>query len=127
MKEKSGFSITICKLALLAGLVLLFPVLLHAADFPNKPINLIVPYASGGSTDMVARTLAKVAPKYFPVPIVVINAAGGAGITGRVQVVSAKPDGYTLLFGYGSGEDLVTPHTMKPPYDQFKDLQPVCQ
>ena len=127
MNEKNRFSVTICKLSLLAGLVLLFPVLLHAADFPNKPINLIVPYASGGSTDMVARTLAKVAPKYFPVPIVVINAAGGAGITGRVQVVSAKPDGYTLLFGYGSGEDLVTPHTMKPPYDQFKDLQPVCQ
>ena len=127
MKEKGRFSVAIGKMALLAGLVLLFPVFLHAADFPNKPINLIVPYASGGSTDMVARTLAKVAPKHFPVPIVVINAAGGAGIIGRVQVVSAKPDGYTLLFGYGSGEDLVTPHTMKPPYDQFKDLQPVCQ
>jgi tripartite-type tricarboxylate transporter receptor subunit TctC len=41
--------------------------------------------------------------------------------------VSARPDGYTLLFGYGSGEDLVTPHTMKPPYDVFTDLQPVCQ
>ena len=94
---------------------------------PTKPISLIVPYAAGGSSDMVARALAKVAPKHFPVSMVVINAAGGAGITGRVQVVSAKPDGYTLLFGYGSGEDLVTPHTMKPPYDQFKDLVPVCQ
>ena len=41
--------------------------------------------------------------------------------------MNAKPDGYTLLFGYGSGEDLVTPHTMKIPYDQFKDLVPVCQ
>jgi tripartite-type tricarboxylate transporter receptor subunit TctC len=112
---------------LLTGLVLLFPVLLPAADYPAKPINLIVPYASGGSSDMVARALAKVAPKHFPFPIIVINAAGGAGITGRVQVVSSKPDGYTLLFGYGSGEDLVTPHTMKPPYDQFKDLMPVCQ
>ncbi len=112
---------------LLAGLVLLFSVPLPAADYPIKPINMIVPYASGGSTDMVARTLAKVAPKHFPVPIVVINAAGGAGITGRVQVVGARPDGYTLLFGYGSGEDLVTPHTMKPPYDQFKDILPVAQ
>ncbi len=115
------------KIILLAGLVFLFPVLLPAADYPAKPINMIVPYAAGGSSDMVARALAKVAPKHFPVPIVVINAAGGAGITGRVQVVSAKPDGYTILFGYGSGEDLVTPHTMKPPYDQFKDLVPVCQ
>lgn len=114
-------------ITLLIGLVLLFPVPLPAADYPTKPINLIVPYASGGSTDMVARTLAKVAPKHFPFPIVVVNAAGGAGITGRVQVVGARPDGYTLLFGYGSGEDLVTPHTMKPPYDQFKDILPVAQ
>ncbi len=115
------------KIILLAGLVLLFPVLTNAADYPNKPISLIVPYASGGATDMVARALAKAAPKHFPVPIVVINAAGGAGITGRVQVVNSRPDGYTLLFGYGSGEDLVTPHTIKPPYDVFKDILPVCQ
>jgi tripartite-type tricarboxylate transporter receptor subunit TctC len=117
----------VAKIILFTGLVLLFPVLLPAADYPTKPINMIVPYAAGGSSDMVARILAKVAPKHFPAPIIVINAAGGAGITGRVQVVGSRPDGYTLLFGYGSGEDLVTPHTMKPPYDQFKDLLPVCQ
>ena len=127
MKRDGRQSIRIGTPFLLAGLVLLFPVQLPAADYPNKPISLIVPYASGGASDMVARALAKAAPKHFPVPIVVINAAGGAGITGRVQVVSARPDGYTLLFGYGSGEDLVTPHTMKPPYDVFKDIQPVCQ
>lgn len=127
MKRGGRHGIGVGVLFLLAGLGLLFPALLPAADFPTKPINLIVPYASGGATDMVARALAKVAPKYFPVSVVVINAAGGAGITGRVQVVNAKPDGYTLLFGYGSGEDLVTPHTMKLPYDQFKDLLPVCQ
>lgn len=115
------------KIIRLTGLILLFPTLLWAADYPTKSINLIVPYAAGGSTDMVARALAKVAPKHFTVPVVVVNVAGGAGITGRVQVVSARPDGYNLLFGYGSGEDLVTPHTMKPPYDQFKDLLPVCQ
>ena len=122
MKRDGSRGIKVSTLFLLTGVALLFPVLLPAADYPAKPINLIVPYAAGGSSDMVARALAKVAPKHFPVPVVVINAPGGAGITGRVQVVSAKPDGYTILFGYGSGEDLVTPHTMKPPYDQFKDL-----
>jgi tripartite-type tricarboxylate transporter receptor subunit TctC len=127
MKEKGRLSATIGKMALWAGFVLLFPLLLNAADFPAKPINLIVPYAPGGASDMVARALAKIAPKHFPVPIVVINAAGGAGILGRVQVVNARPDGYNILFGYGSGEDLVTPHTTKLPYDQFKDIQPVCQ
>lgn len=127
MKRDGKRGIGIGILLLLTGLVLCFPFPLPAADYPNKPISLIVPYASGGASDMVARALAKVAPKYFPVSMVVINAAGGAGIAGRVQVVNAKPDGYTVLFGYGSGEDLVTPHTTKLPYDQFKDIAPVCQ
>jgi tripartite-type tricarboxylate transporter receptor subunit TctC len=99
----------------------------HPAEFPTKPITLIVPYAAGGSTDVLARALAKASAKHIPQPVVVVNQAGGAGIPGRVAVVNAKPDGYTLLFGYGSGEDLVTPHTMKIPYHQFKDLMPVCQ
>ena len=106
---------------------LLLPTVLQAADFPNKPISLIVPYAAGGSTDVVARALAKVATKHMPQPLVVVNQPGGAGITGRVSVVKAVPDGYTLLFGYGSGEDLVTPHVRKVPYDQFKDLAQIAQ
>jgi tripartite-type tricarboxylate transporter receptor subunit TctC len=69
---------------------LLLPAMLHAADYPTKPINLIVPYAAGGSTDVVARALAKVAPKYIPQPVVVVNQPGGAGITGRVQVVKGR-------------------------------------
>lgn len=117
----TGFS------CLIPLLLLLVASQAQAADFPTKPITLIVPYAAGGSTDVLARALAKVSPKYIPQPIVVVNQAGGAGIPGRVAVVNAKPDGYTLLFGYGSGEDLVTPHTMKIPYHQFKDLMPVCQ
>jgi tripartite-type tricarboxylate transporter receptor subunit TctC len=68
-----------------------------------------------------------VSDKHFPVPVLVVNQPGGAAIPGRVNVVNAKPDGYTLLFGYGSGEDLVTPHTQKLPYHQFEDLVPVCQ
>lgn len=117
---------------ILAGLLILIvlgsvPAAVQAADYPNKPINMIVPYAAGGATDLVARALAKVAPKYIPQPLVVVNQPGGAAITGRLQVVKSAPDGYTLLFGYGSGEDLVTPHTRKIPYDQFKDFAPVAQ
>ena len=110
-----------------AGILFLCFSSAQAADYPTKPINLIVPYAAGGATDTVARALAKLSAKHFPVQVMVVNQAGGAGIPGRVAVVNAKPDGYTLLFGYGSGEDMVTPHTMKLPYDQFKDLAPVCQ
>jgi len=113
--------------ALLGGGALLQPTSLPAQEFPRRPISLIVPYAPGGSVDLLARAMTKVSGKHFPVPVVVVNQAGGAAIPGRVTVVNAKPDGYTLLFGYGSGEDLVTPHTQKLPYHQFKDLVPVCQ
>lgn len=99
-----------------------------AADaYPNKPIQLVVPYAAGGSTDVLARAISQVAPKHFPVPLVVVNKAGGGGIPGRVDVVRSKPDGYTLLFGYGSGEDLVVPHQRPLPFDVFKDLEPICR
>ncbi len=98
-----------------------------AADYPNKPIQLIVPYAAGGSTDVLARALGPVAPKYFPQPLVVVNKAGGGAIPGRVEVVKSKPDGYTLLFGYGSGEDLVVPWQRSLPYNVLTDLEPVCR
>lgn len=124
MLRRPKTSTTTCLLMLM---LLLFPSALLAADYPNKPIQLIVPYAAGGATDLVARGLAKVSPKHIPQPLVVVNQPGGAAITGRLNVVKSAPDGYTLLFGYGSGEDLVTPHTRKIPYDQFKDLVPISQ
>src|SRR5512141_1963851 len=77
-----------------------------AADYPDKPIQLIVPYGAGGSTDLLARAIAQVAPKYFSQPLVVVNKPGGGAIPGRLDVARSKPDGYTLLFGWGSGEDL---------------------
>lgn len=98
-----------------------------SAAYPDKPIQLIVPYGAGGSTDLLARAVAQVAPKYFPQPVVVVNKGGGGGIPGRVEVVRAKPDGYTLLFGWGSGEDLVVPHQRKLPYDLFTDFETVCR
>ncbi len=97
------------------------------AAYPDKPIQLIVPYGAGGSSDLLARAIAQVAPKHFPQPLVVVNKTGGGGIPGRVDVVRAKPDGYTLLFGWGSGEDLVVPHQRKLPYDLFKDFETVCR
>ncbi|MCL4515520.1 MAG: tripartite tricarboxylate transporter substrate binding protein [Firmicutes bacterium] len=103
-----------------------FPAL-AAEKYPSKPIELIVPYSAGGSTDVLARAIAKVAPKYFDVPLVVVNKAGGGAIPGRDYVVQSKPDGYILLFGYGSGEDLVVPHERPLPFDTFKDLLPVCR
>lgn len=97
------------------------------AAYPEKPIQLIVPYGAGGSTDLLARAIAQVASKHFTQPLVVVNKAGGGGIPGRVDVARAKADGYNLLFGWGSGEDLVVPHQRPLPYDLFKDFETVCR
>ncbi|MBI5068129.1 MAG: tripartite tricarboxylate transporter substrate binding protein [Deltaproteobacteria bacterium] len=98
-----------------------------AAEFPDKPVQLIVPYGAGGSTDLLARAVAQVAPRYFSQPLVVVNKPGGGAIPGRLDVTRAKADGYTLLFGYGSGEDLVVPHQRQIPYDVFKDFETVAR
>ncbi len=95
--------------------------------YPTKAIEMVVPFAAGGSTDVLARLVAKYAPKYFDKPLVVVNKPGGGGITGTEGVVRSKPDGYSLFVGYGSGHDLVTPHFQKMPYDTFNDLVSVCR
>jgi len=98
-----------------------------AEKFPSKPIELVVPFVAGGSTDVLARLIAKYAPNYFDKPLIVINKPGGGGVTGTEGVVRSKPDGYTLYFGYGSGHDLVMPHFQKLPYKTFEDLIPVSR
>jgi len=113
---------------MLVGLALLCGTgIASAAAFPDRPIQFIVPYSAGGATDLWARAIAQVAPRFFPVPTVVVNKAGGGAIPGRVDVVKSRPDGYTLLMGWGSGEDLVVPHQRQLPYDVFVDLVPVCR
>jgi tripartite-type tricarboxylate transporter receptor subunit TctC len=110
------------------GSFLLLPMLAGAQEkYPTKAIELVVPFAAGGSTDVLARLVAKYAPKYFDKPLVVVNKPGGGGITGTEGVVRSKPDGYSLFVGYGSGHDLVTPHFQKMPYDTFNDLVSVCR
>lgn len=66
------------------------------AQYPTKPITLIVPFAAGGSVDMMARTIEKVALKHLGQPIVVTNIPGGAATIGWNELAGAKPDGYTI-------------------------------
>jgi tripartite-type tricarboxylate transporter receptor subunit TctC len=68
-----------------------------AAQYPDKPINLVVPYAAGGPTDLAGRNLAQYAGDALGQRIIVHNRPGAGGITGSLGVKSAAPDGYTLL------------------------------
>jgi tripartite-type tricarboxylate transporter receptor subunit TctC len=82
-------------LAVAAGLALVGPAAM-AADYPSRPITMIVPYPAGGGTDIVARTLASELETELGVTINVVNRAGGGGIVGNTAISQARPDGYTI-------------------------------
>lgn len=106
--------------ALLLGLSCTPPA--SRAAFPDRPVKLLVGYAPGGSTDIVARLLAKFLTTKWHQSVVVENRAGASGMIAAEQVVHAAPDGYTLLLGYTpevSINKLVFKHMH---YDPIKDL-----
>jgi tripartite-type tricarboxylate transporter receptor subunit TctC len=93
------------------------------ADFPTKPIKIIVPYNPGGGTDTTGRFLANEAEKYFSQPVTVVNRAGASGTVGTAEAAAAKPDGYTLYFS-ASDALVTTPHSLQVPYsvDDFRGV-----
>jgi tripartite-type tricarboxylate transporter receptor subunit TctC len=68
----------------------------QAADWPTRPVTLIVPWGAGGGTDTVARTLAAAMEQHIGQPVNVVNRTGGSGIIGHTAMASAAPDGYTI-------------------------------
>lgn len=68
-----------------------------AQEFPSRPVEIVVPYGAGGSSDIVARTIQQALEGAFPQPVVVVNKPGAAGSLGTREVRDAEPDGHTLL------------------------------
>jgi tripartite-type tricarboxylate transporter receptor subunit TctC len=79
-----------------------------AAEYPAKPVELIVPYAAGGGTDLVARAFADAAKKQLPQSMGVVNKTGGGGAVGLTEIMAARPDGYKI--GMGTVEITLLPH-----------------
>ena len=73
-----------------------------AADFPDRPMHIIVPFAAGGATDVIARTVAQAMGEQLKQPVVVENKAGANGNIGAVMAARAQPDGYTMLMATSS-------------------------
>lgn len=96
-----------------------------AADWPARPVTIIVPYAAGGFADTRVRLIAKKLEDRLGKPIVVENKAGAGGVVGTNLVANAKPDGYTL--GTGNLAPMAVNPTLMPAisYDPIKDLAPV--
>lgn len=114
--------------SLLSFLVLLSPIASaqSSAQFPDKPIRLIVAYAPGGATDIVARMLAQELTPIMGQSVIVENRAGGGTLVGTDSIKRANPDGYSLLFG--TNAFVITPLLHNTPtYDPVKDFSPVSQ
>jgi tripartite-type tricarboxylate transporter receptor subunit TctC len=96
-----------------------------AQQYPTKPIRFIVPFAPGGGTDLLARTIAQKLNEAWGQPVVVDNRAGGGGNIGTDLVAKSPPDGYTLVMGY-VGNLAINPFLFKNlPYDPRKDFAPI--
>ena len=96
----------------------------NAQEFPAKPITVVVPFAAGGPTDVVARKLGQVMSKLLKQPVIVDNTVGAGGTIGTTKVAKAAPDGYTLLLmhiGFSTAPALY--RTLQ--YDAVKDFEPI--
>ena len=110
----------------IVGIVLaLLAFSLQAQTYPNKPIRLVVPFAPGGSSSIVARAVAAEMEKGLGQPIVIDNKPGGGGNVAMVEVAHADPDGYTLIIGH-VGSLAMNPYMYERlPYNVDKDFTPV--
>jgi tripartite-type tricarboxylate transporter receptor subunit TctC len=98
----------------------------NAAPYPSAPIKFVVPYPAGGAGDIVARLVGEKLGAALGSPVVVLNRPGASGTIGAMTVVSAAPDGYTVLVGH-AGEIAINPHwAPTSSYDPDKDLMPVA-
>ena len=96
-----------------------------AADYPTRPIKIVVPFGAGGLTDIVARLVAERLSKDAGWTVIVENKTGAGGNIGAAEVARSKPDGYTLLMG-SIGTNASNPFIYKRmPYDPKKDFAPV--
>ena len=93
----------------------------HAGQFPDKPINLIVPYPPGGAVDPIARLYAEKITKDWNVPVIVLNRPGAGTTIGLNQAAKAEPDGYTVVLGTASVTSNAPLYTSLP-YDTLKDF-----
>jgi tripartite-type tricarboxylate transporter receptor subunit TctC len=107
-------------------LATLLPIAASAqSGWPSKPVRIVVPFAAGGTTDILARAMAPELQRAFGQPFVVENRAGAGGNNGANEVAKAAPDGHTLLMGTVGTHAINASLYTKMPYDHVKDFVPI--
>ena len=126
MSAKSNFNRSRFLFALAACVALFVLASTHAfAVYPDRIVKIVVPFAPGGGTDIVARTLAQEMAKDLGQSVIVENRPGAGTIVGTQTVAVSEPDGYTLLMG--TFANAVNPSLYaKLPYDPHKDFEAVA-
>lgn len=109
-------------LVLAAALLIAAP---SFAQFPNKPIRIVVPFPAGSATDTITRILGQSVSAAIGQPVVVDNKAGADGAIAGAEVARAAPDGYTLLMATNSPMSAVPALKKVPPYDPVADFTPI--
>ena len=96
-----------------------------SAQYPNKPIKIIVPFPAGSATDTITRILGNSVSQAVGQPVVVENKAGADGAIAGAEVAKAAPDGYTLLMATNSPMAVAPAMKKVPPYDPVNDFTPI--
>jgi tripartite-type tricarboxylate transporter receptor subunit TctC len=109
---------------LLLAILLLFPTLASAQNFPAKPIKLIVPFPAGGPNDIIARVIGQRMSELSGQPVLIDNRGGQGGVLGTDAVAKAPPDGYTIAIS-SAGALAISPSMERVAYDTLSDLTPV--
>ena len=110
---------------LLPAIALLFSGLVHA-QYPTRPVKIVVPSTAGDGSDLLARTLAKAMSESMGQQFVIENKPGAGGSIGAVVVAKAAPDGYTLFLGNGSSHGVTPGLYARLPYDTLNDFAPIA-
>src|SRR5215211_3363578 len=98
----------------------------QAQQYPSRPVTIVVPFAAGGGSDLLARLVAQKLEERLGKPFIIENKPGASTTIAAMQVVRATPDGYTLMQGTSSTMAINVTMNKKLPYEPLKDLVPVA-